>query len=205
MFCSECGKEASGKFCCHCGTKLDVIDVKEQLAEISIDSNERAVIMPVIDDIDYDALLKNCEYSKTKAIVKLKEMTGLGLKECQELLNEPYRRYVDGNAKFAFSSLPPREDNTYSLDAGWEAEKQEYLVAKAAEDNRNTRADDTVRCPRCGSTQLSANKKGFGVGKSLAGAFVAGPIGLLAGGIGSGKVMVTCLGCGHSFKAGTHQ
>lgn len=59
-----------------------------------------------------------------------------------------------------------------------------------------------VCCPKCGSTQISANKKGFGVGKAVVGAAVAGPIGLTVGNIGSNKVIVTCLKCGHRWQAG---
>ena len=59
-----------------------------------------------------------------------------------------------------------------------------------------------VRCPKCGSNQLTANKKGFSGKKAVAGAVLTGGIGLLAGTIGSGKVIITCLACGHRFKAG---
>lgn len=59
-----------------------------------------------------------------------------------------------------------------------------------------------IKCPRCKSTQLSANKQGFGVGKALTGAVLTGGIGLLAGGINSNKVNITCLQCGHSFRPG---
>lgn len=59
-----------------------------------------------------------------------------------------------------------------------------------------------VVCPNCNSDQISANKKGFSGGKALAGAFMAGGVGLLAGTAGSGKVVCTCLACGHRFPAG---
>jgi DNA-directed RNA polymerase subunit RPC12/RpoP len=62
--------------------------------------------------------------------------------------------------------------------------------------------DDQVRCPQCRSTQLSADKKGFGAGKALIGGVLTGGVGLLAGFIGSKKVMITCLKCGHQWKAG---
>ena len=61
-------------------------------------------------------------------------------------------------------------------------------------------ADDEVRCPKCGSTQIVANKKGFGLGKSLAGGLLLGPVELLGGVIGSGKIVVTCLKCGNRWK-----
>ena len=64
---------------------------------------------------------------------------------------------------------------------------------------------ELLKCPKCGSTQLTSNKKGFSGGKALAGAVVAGGVGLLAGTIGSGKVEITCLKCGKKFKAGEYQ
>ncbi|SHJ84482.1 Double zinc ribbon [Anaerocolumna jejuensis DSM 15929] len=56
------------------------------------------------------------------------------------------------------------------------------------------------KCPRCGSTSLSGNKKGFGIGKAVVGAWAFGPLGLVAGNIGAKKVTVTCLSCGKQFK-----
>lgn len=62
------------------------------------------------------------------------------------------------------------------------------------------RANGVACCPRCGSTSLSADKKGFGIGKAVIGAALVGPIGLVAGNIGARKVWVTCLNCGHRWK-----
>ncbi len=59
-----------------------------------------------------------------------------------------------------------------------------------------------VYCPKCYSTDITANKKGVGVGKAVVGGLVAGPIGLLAGGIGRNKIEVSCLKCGNTWKAG---
>lgn len=56
-------------------------------------------------------------------------------------------------------------------------------------------------CPKCGSTSLSSNKQGFGIGKAVIGAgLVSNPIGLVAGNIHSKKIHVTCLNCGHKWK-----
>ena len=63
-------------------------------------------------------------------------------------------------------------------------------------------AEQEIKCPKCGSTQLTANKKGFGLGKAAIGGILTGGIGLLGGFIGSGKVVITCLKCGHSWKPG---
>ena len=65
-----------------------------------------------------------------------------------------------------------------------------------------TASEPEVKCARCGSSQLSANGKGFGVGKAAVGAILLGPVGLAAGAIGSSKVVVTCLKCGNRWKPG---
>lgn len=47
--------------------------------------------------------------------------------------------------------------------------------------------DDSVRCPKCNSTQVHAEKRGWS---------------LKTGFFGSGKIVLTCLKCGHQFKPG---
>ena len=59
-----------------------------------------------------------------------------------------------------------------------------------------------VYCPKCLSTSISANQKGFGFGRAAIGAAVGLDVGLIAGGIGSKKVICTCLKCGYQWKAG---
>lgn len=59
-----------------------------------------------------------------------------------------------------------------------------------------------IRCPKCNSNQLTANKKGFSGTKAVVGGLLTGGVGLLAGTIGSNKVIITCLACGNTFKPG---
>jgi ribosomal protein S27E len=61
---------------------------------------------------------------------------------------------------------------------------------------------EKIKCAKCGSYQLTANKVGFSGAKALGGAVITGGIGLLAGTIGSSKIKITCLTCGHHFKPG---
>lgn len=61
---------------------------------------------------------------------------------------------------------------------------------------------DKIKCPRCGSTQITAGEHGFSAGKAVGGALLTGGIGLLAGLHGSKKIEITCLNCGNKFKPG---
>nr|WP_321405404.1 zinc ribbon domain-containing protein [uncultured Carboxylicivirga sp.] len=65
-----------------------------------------------------------------------------------------------------------------------------------------TTNEKLLKCPKCKSTRLTDNKKGFSAGKAVAGAVLAGGVGILAGAIGSNKVQITCLNCGHKFMPG---
>jgi hypothetical protein len=62
--------------------------------------------------------------------------------------------------------------------------------------------DVSVRCPKCGCTQLSTEKKGMSGEDACCGALLLGPLGLLCGLQGANKVIVTCLKCGHQWSKG---
>jgi hypothetical protein len=61
-------------------------------------------------------------------------------------------------------------------------------------------SNNQIKCSNCGSTQITAGNKGFGLGKAAVGGLLLGPVGLLGGIIGSKKVIVTCLNCGHKWN-----
>jgi predicted Zn-ribbon and HTH transcriptional regulator len=46
---------------------------------------------------------------------------------------------------------------------------------------------DAVKCPKCKSSQVHAEKRGWSI---------------LVGAIGANKIVLTCLKCGHKFKPG---
>jgi len=62
--------------------------------------------------------------------------------------------------------------------------------------------DNVARCPKCGSTSITANKKGFSLAKGALGVATVGAYGAIAAGHGKNKVIVTCLKCGHQWKPG---
>lgn len=57
-----------------------------------------------------------------------------------------------------------------------------------------------INCPKCGSTQVNANKKGFDIGQALVGGVLTGGIGLAAGFWGSNEIRLNCLKCGHRWQ-----
>jgi len=91
--------------------------------------------------------------------------------------------------------------------------KQRFLAVKFETDviSRSERPDSptkpqppagSIKCPQCGSTQITGTKKGYSGGKAVGGALLLGPLGLLVGLHGSKKIMITCLNCGHQWKPG---
>jgi len=84
-----------------------------------------------------------------------------------------------------------------------EKQQRAYIAQSYTSSSKDSSyVEEKIKCPNCESTQLTANKKGFGLGKAVAGGIVTGGVGLLSGFIGSGKVRITCLKCGYSWTAG---
>lgn len=61
---------------------------------------------------------------------------------------------------------------------------------------------EEIKCSKCGSSQITANKKGFSTGRAIAGGLLTGNIWLAAaaGGVGMNEIEITCLSCGHTWK-----
>jgi len=64
--------------------------------------------------------------------------------------------------------------------------------------------DQGMVCPRCHSTQVTAGKKGFGIGKALVGGVLLGPVGILAGFIGRKNMEFACLSCKERWSAASN-
>ncbi len=91
----------------------------------------------------------------------------------------------------------------YGRQAGEElpAWVQEVDLSQAQRLDKVSQTDEQIHCPKCHSTQILADK-GFSLGKAAIGAVLLGPIGLTGGFLGSNRVFLTCLKCGHKWKAG---
>lgn len=70
---------------------------------------------------------------------------------------------------------------------GWLKSAQKDLYNETSEYRKN--AEGKPFCPNCGCTELSSNNRGFS---------------MVTGTVGSKDVYVTCLKCGHRWKAGQY-
>lgn len=59
-----------------------------------------------------------------------------------------------------------------------------------------------LTCPKCGSTQLHAGKKPLSLKRAVAGTLLLNPVGGVIGAVTSKKLIITCMNCGHHWKAG---
>ena len=102
-----------------------------------------------------------------------------------------------------------KKEKLYSMMPGgpeiYTKEERDRMIAE-----RTTRTTagypdyEAPRCPSCGSTYLTADRKGFSATKGAIGTFLFDDIlaGAIIGSRGSNKVIVTCMKCGHQWKIG---
>lgn len=190
MICLNCGAEIQGgKFCSECGVPLE--------SEEPVQVENAAAGHPI----------KICLNCGNKLLEQARQCPKCGEKG-------DGLRVVDSediNQIRAIQMAAKHEDKKgfwqRTIEEGREINRQKE-AAKIAQPKplskkeriKENKANGVACCPKCGSTSLSANKKGFGVGKAAVGVFTVGVLGAAAGGIGSGKVVVTCLNCGHRWK-----
>lgn len=141
--------------------------------------------------VDMDAYFQRFNPYKTAAIKALVQEQGMDLRQAKELVDREFAR---------------RQQALYAAQPELAARDFKRAIApkKAARDERKAELDrqGVAYCPKCLSTSITANKKGFGIGKAVIGASLTGGLGLMAGNIGAQKVRLTCMKCGYQWMAG---
>lgn len=94
------------------------------------------------------------------------------------------------------------EDKTEIVSAPVIVPVANNVDATEIADEKAKNADEKLYCPKCGSSQLVANKRGFALGRAITCGLFTWGVGLLAGFAGSNKVRITCLKCGSKWKPG---
>lgn len=79
--------------------------------------------------------------------------------------------------------------------------KKNGILPQSKSSRKPVKTNSVPACPKCRSTAITYNKKGFSAGKAVLGAVAFAGIGLLAGFSGSNKIRATCVNCGNSWYA----
>lgn len=83
-----------------------------------------------------------------------------------------------------------------------ELEKAKAEYRELIRATQEAKANQEIRCSKCGSNQLTAGGKKLSVGRAVVGGALLGGVGAVLGGVTSKKVMITCLNCGNRWQAG---
>lgn len=210
MFCTNCGTEFEGNFCPNCGTKAgeqspaqpvvpkethEYYDKEGDLIDLATiygvykDRTGMAAFFRKCTDYDSVTIGKALDYIEDN--VKPKEYGMLDTIRMKRQIEAPIEKII---------KVQVVNDPSVKL------QKAQLSELKKANKLQQKEMNAQARCPRCGSTSLSAHKKGFGIGKAVVGAAITAPLGLgligaVAGNKGAKKVRVTCLKCGKQFWA----
>ena len=222
MFCFKCGAEISDEsdFCMKCGTEIlhhnkTEIEEVNSISTIPMNATIKSAFVSTIivseTEISYKSGLKS-ETIKVSDISDIRYTAGTPSENGRLFITANGKSYnvmffFNNNKKIAelcgyFSALSnntfiPMEVTTSTSSQTGETQHEEKTLSK----RQRIKENGIACCPKCGSTSLTANKKGFGVGKAVIGTAVAGPIGLVAGNKGAKKVRITCLNCGNQWWA----
>ena len=214
MFCFKCGAEISDEsdFCMICGTEIlhhnkTEIEEVNSISTIPMNATIKSAFVSTIivseTEISYKSGLKS-ETIKVSDISDIRYTAGTPSENGRLFITANGKSYnvmffFNNNKKIAelcgyFSALSnntfiPMEVTTSTSSQTGETQHEEKTLSKRQRIKENKK-NGIACCPKCGSTSLTANKKGFGVGK-----------GLVAGNKGAKKVRITCLNCGNQWWA----
>lgn len=191
---------------------MGIKDFVNKLVEKQKESNKK-IKESIESGKEQNELRKAETEKKIEEINARKAERDLKYKEKQEELKLEREKLKNERKEIINNLKQPTDVNKSERQLKKEAQKKEFERIMASNPTVDTTAkpitintvktDNVVRCPKCGSTSLSANKKGFSLGKAIAGGLILVPIaGVATGMIGKNKVIVTCLNCGKQFEAG---
>ena len=196
MFCPNCGAETDSNFCPECGMDLRAV---MQAAGAPSEPSYPPLCEPyrvVLGgrEIDLHLLIRRwggpgASWRMASASTYLQEEYQLTATQANQLLAPLYEFHKDEKVTIWQSGA-----------AQTELEHQQKLEEK--NDFKKLKASGRVYCPKCHSTDVTAQKKGFGVLRGAVGAALVPGVGLLAGGIGAKDVFCVCMKCGHKWKPG---
>lgn len=200
MYCMNCGTEVTGNFCPNCGAKVGEMPQQQPSGH---DSQIPPLCMPYYVDfggtnIDVNAVIRTYGFGlrKSGAYGYIAQRTGYSMAQVKRFLDPIIAIHEENGEKTGLL-------DGVKAQASLEVSEGPRIAKQRIKANKK---NGVACCPKCGSTSLSANKRGYSFVKGGLGATIGAStgvgaiIGLGAGNIGSKKVVVTCLNCGHKWK-----
>ncbi len=190
MFCPECGFDCKdANFCPNCGAVL-----RKPVGEIP-PLKEPYHVLVNGHDIDLNSVVRiyGMGARKAGAYAFLQNTCKINKQEAKEILDPIYAAHAQETISFATSLMASVEAHGQPRQAKKNNRKQRIADLEAS---------GKVYCPKCLSTEVTAQKKGFGFVRGALGVAVGVDVGMIAGGIGSKKIVLTCLKCGYQWKPG---
>ena len=169
-------------FCTNCGKEVSVNDKFCRNCGERINNSEKK------DEYDVANVVDQFGKDKIGACKYLVNTYGLSLSKAKELVDKEHKLRNSNKSIWQQAKEQVAEQNLQKQN-----EKERIKQLKE---------DKIPFCPKCHSTNLTAQKKGFGLLKGAVGVATLGGFGVTAAGIGKNKIILTCLNCGYQFKPG---
>lgn len=198
--CPECGKEVSTKVvsCPCCGCPVGVIENDDVIFEDNDNIIYQGIKINLYEIVDIYGM------SKAGAYNFLNRQYGISMESAKNIINQYYNKILN------------EKDNKLANKINMQIIRSNSDEIKNTENIRNHKTshfgkawnalvdigtkDNSVKCPKCGSTSISYQNKKLSLGRAIVGDAVAGPAGAVLGGLSSKKGYAVCLKCGKQWK-----
>ncbi len=137
--------------------------------------------------------------AKNEELLRLQEQYAETRARIESEREAVHQRTLQEQAQQDVQIIASEESSGQQVNTGPSSEVDQVIGISTS---TATPAMDSITCPKCGSTQVTVQKKGFGGGCACCGALLVGPLGLLCGLHGANKVIITCLKCGNQWSRG---
>lgn len=150
---------------------------------------------------DTELPISNCVFCKITSLIS----TDLSDTEYKERYKNLTGLEINNDATLiAFIEKCYTDDHPEQFDPAARENAIKHLDIIAEMDRKKAEDMKKPHCPKCHSTSISTQKRGFKLGRAIATTALTGfiDVGAVAGVAGSGKMINICQKCGYKWKIG---